>query len=63
MKDFEILPTTKEEWFEKYQALLEAIDQKECELAYLKKLNKKYFELAEKIKKGSPKSSPSSQLK
>ena len=63
MKDFEILPTTKEEWLEKYQALLEAIDQKEDELAYLKKLNKKYFELAGKIKKGSPKSSPSSQLK
>ena len=63
MKDFEILPTTKEEWLEKYQALLEAIDQKEGELAYLKKLNKKYFELAEKIKNGSPKSSPSSQLK
>lgn len=63
MKDFEILPTTKEEWLEKYQALLEAIDQKEDELAYLKKLNKKYFELAEKIKNGSPKSSPSLQLK
>ena len=49
MKDFEILPTTKEEWLEKYQALLEAIDQKEGELAHLKKLNKKYFNLAEKL--------------
>ena len=51
MKDFEILPTTKEEWFEKYQALLEEIDQKEDELAHLKKLNKKYFDLAEKLQK------------
>lgn len=63
MKDFEILPTNKEEWLEKYQALLETIDQKEDELAHLKKLNKKYFDLAEKLQNGSPKSSPSSQLK
>lgn len=63
MKDFEILPTTKEEWLEKYQALLEAIDQKEDELAHLKKINKKYFDLAEKLQNGSPKSSPSLQLK
>lgn len=63
MKDFEILPTNKEEWLEKYQALLEAIDQKEDELAHFKKLNKKYFDLAEKLQNDSPKSSPSSQLK
>ena len=51
MKDFEILPTTKEEWFDKYQILLAEIDKKEDELAYLKRLNKKYFYLAEKIDK------------
>lgn len=50
-KEFEILPTTKKEWFEKYQALQEEIDNKEDELAHLKKLNKKYFDLAEKIGK------------
>lgn len=49
MKDFEILPATKEEWFDKYQALLEEIDKKEDELVHLKKLNKKYFDLAEKF--------------
>lgn len=65
MKDFEILPTTKEEWFDKYTALLKEIDKTKDKgkLAYLKKLNKKYFELAEKIKNGSPKSSLSLQLK
>ena len=51
MKDFEILPITKEEWFDKYQALLEEIDKNERELVYLKKLNKKYFYLAEKFVK------------
>lgn len=51
MKDFETLPTTKEEWFDKYQALLEEIDKNERELVYLKKFNKKYFYLAEKFVK------------
>ena len=27
-KEFEILPTTAEEWFDKYQLLLEEIDKK-----------------------------------
>ena len=48
-KEFEILPTTTEEWFDKYQTLLEEINKKEDELAHLKKLNKKYFDLAEKL--------------
>ena len=48
-KEFEILPTTAEEWFDKYQILLEEIDKKEDELTHLKKLNKKYFDLAAKI--------------
>lgn len=51
MKNFETSPTTKEEWFDKYQALLKAIDAKEDELVHLKKLNKKYFRLVEKISK------------
>ena len=34
-KEFEILPTTAEEWFDKYQTLLEEIDKKEDELAHL----------------------------
>ena len=55
MKDFEILPTTKEEWFDKYQLLLEEIDEKEDELAHLKKLYRKYFYLAEKIRKAKNK--------
>ena len=50
-KEFEILPTTAEEWFDKYQTLLEEIDKKENELAHLKKLNKKYFDLAAKMGK------------
>lgn len=50
-KDFETLPTTKEEWFDKYQELLKAIDDREDKLAHLKKLNQKYFRLAEKISK------------
>lgn len=65
MKDFEILPTTKEEWFDKYTALLKEIDKTKDKgkLAYLKKLNKKYFDSAEKLQNDSPKSSPSLQLK
>ncbi len=50
-KEFEILPTTRKEWFEKYLTLLEEIDNKDDELAHLKKLNKKYFDLAEKLGK------------
>ena len=51
MKDFETLPTTKEEWFDKYQALLEEIDKNERELVYLKKFNKKYFYLLGRYEK------------
>lgn len=53
MEDFEILPTTKEEWFDKYTALLKEIDKTKDKdkLVHLKRLNKKYFDLAEKIKK------------
>ena len=48
-KEFEILPTTRKEWIEKYATLLEEIDNKEDELAHLKKLNKKYLDLSEKL--------------